>query len=511
MLAVMSIEPIITVYVAELVADPARVTMVAGLAMAATALGSILAAPRLGRLADRIGPWRVIAGGLAASALLLVPQALVTEGWQLVVLRFLMGLSLGGLLPCLASALRHSVPDRVAGTVLGYSTSAQYAGQVIGPLLGGFAGGHLGMRSVFLATAILMALGAAGTVLARPRAEIPPGREHAVNSMTGAAVQAAPAPRRRRLDIGDPSGGTLAALEFGPPDRPVAAVFLHANGFNALAYRFLLAPLAGGHRILAYDQRGHGGTTLPAEPAGRRGWDDVAGDLVALLDRLDGPPVVLVGHSMGATQSLLAARLRPRRVAPAGAARPGDPGPPHDARRPPSLVAGLAAPALGPRRGARCAAGRRSPRATRPSRPIAAAAPSGPGPTRPWPTTSPTASTTAPTAASPSPAPAPGRRRTTGRKATTPAAPCAASPARPRSCGPSTAAPAGSPPAARAASPSRRCRAPPTSCRSSGPTGSARRSRRPWRRARRTGLRIRLTGCRRAPRAFPPQETWPSG
>ncbi|MEH3145454.1 MAG: MFS transporter [Methylobacterium frigidaeris] len=171
MLAVMSIEPIITVYVAELVADPARVTMVAGLAMSATALGSILAAPRLGRLADRIGPWRVIAGGLAASALLLVPQALVTEGWQLVVLRFLMGLSLGGLLPCLASALRHSVPDRVAGTVLGYSTSAQYAGQVIGPLLGGFAGGHLGMRSVFLATAVLMALGAAGTILARPRSE----------------------------------------------------------------------------------------------------------------------------------------------------------------------------------------------------------------------------------------------------------------------------------------------------------------------------------------------------
>jgi pimeloyl-ACP methyl ester carboxylesterase len=135
-----------------------------------------------------------------------------------------------------------------------------------------------------------------------------------VNPMTEAAAEAAPAPRRRGLAIGDPSGGTLAAIEFGPPDRPVAAVFLHANGFNALAYRFLLAPLAGGHRILAYDQRGHGGTTLPAEPAGRRGWDDVAGDLVALLDRLDGPPVVLVGHSMGATQSLLAARLRPRRV-----------------------------------------------------------------------------------------------------------------------------------------------------------------------------------------------------
>ncbi|KTS12067.1 MFS transporter, partial [Methylobacterium indicum] len=51
MLAVMSIEPIITVYVAELTPDPARVTLIAGLAMSATALGSILSAPRLGRLA----------------------------------------------------------------------------------------------------------------------------------------------------------------------------------------------------------------------------------------------------------------------------------------------------------------------------------------------------------------------------------------------------------------------------------------------------------------------------
>ncbi|WP_407528781.1 MFS transporter [Methylobacterium oryzisoli] len=169
MLAVMSIEPIITVYVAELVSDPARVTLVAGLAMSATALGSILSAPRLGRLADRIGAWPVITGSLAVSALLLVPQALVVADWQLVALRFLMGLALGGLLPCIASVIRHSVPDRVAGTMLGYSTSSQYAGQVLGPLLGGFAGGHFGMRSVFLATALILAAGAVGTWAARPK------------------------------------------------------------------------------------------------------------------------------------------------------------------------------------------------------------------------------------------------------------------------------------------------------------------------------------------------------
>jgi MFS family permease len=91
---------------------------------------------------------------------LLIPQAFVTAGWQLVALRFLMGMALGGLLPCVASVIRHSVPQTIAGKMLGYSTSAQYAGQVLGPLLGGFVGGHFGMRAVFLGTCVLMAGGA---------------------------------------------------------------------------------------------------------------------------------------------------------------------------------------------------------------------------------------------------------------------------------------------------------------------------------------------------------------
>jgi MFS family permease len=167
MLANMSIEPIITVYVATLVPEKA-VTAMAGLVMSAAALGSILSASRLGRLADRIGHWTVIAGCLAASAALLVPQAFVTAGWQLIALRFLMGLALGGLLPCITSVIRHNVPERSTGAILGYAISSQYAGQVLGPLGGGFVGGHIGMRAVFLGTALMMAVGALAVRAMRP-------------------------------------------------------------------------------------------------------------------------------------------------------------------------------------------------------------------------------------------------------------------------------------------------------------------------------------------------------
>lgn len=169
MFANMSIEPIITVYVAQITANAAQVTVVAGLVMSAAALGSILSASWLGKLADRTGHWTVIIGCLLVCAGLLVPQAFVTAGWQLILLRFLMGLSLGGLLPCVATVIRHNVPERNAGTILGYSTSSQYVGQVTGPLVGGFIGGHFGMRAVFLGTSVLMAAGAAYGWMSRHR------------------------------------------------------------------------------------------------------------------------------------------------------------------------------------------------------------------------------------------------------------------------------------------------------------------------------------------------------
>jgi pimeloyl-ACP methyl ester carboxylesterase len=123
-------------------------------------------------------------------------------------------------------------------------------------------------------------------------------------------------PRRRFIPIASRAGaGEMAVLEFGPADRPVDVVFLHANGFNGQTYRALLAPLSAGLRILAVDQRGHGSSRLAADPDHRRNWLDLRDDLLALLTALDQTQsVVLAGHSMGGTVSLLAAAAAPDAV-----------------------------------------------------------------------------------------------------------------------------------------------------------------------------------------------------
>ena len=122
-------------------------------------------------------------------------------------------------------------------------------------------------------------------------------------------------PKRRFIPIASRAGpGDMAVLEFGPADRPVDAVFVHANGFNGQTYRALLAPLSAGLRVLAVDQRGHGCSRLAADPDHRRSWLDLRDDLLALLATLDQGPVVLAGHSMGGTVSLLTAAAAPDAV-----------------------------------------------------------------------------------------------------------------------------------------------------------------------------------------------------
>jgi len=69
-----------------------------------------------------------------------------------------------------------------------------------------------------------------------------------------------------------------------------------------------------GHRVIAYDARGHGRSSPPRDPAAY-GYDDLAGDLEAVLDGLEIDRAILAGASMGA-HTLLALALRaPERAA----------------------------------------------------------------------------------------------------------------------------------------------------------------------------------------------------
>jgi len=97
-----------------------------------------------------------------------------------------------------------------------------------------------------------------------------------------------------------------------PKGAPVLH-FSHANGFNAYTYRHLLAPLADKLEIYALDDRGHGLSSAPADPAQLKNWDTYRNDQTAFFESLD-KPIYLAGHSRGAVVGMQLASSRPDMV-----------------------------------------------------------------------------------------------------------------------------------------------------------------------------------------------------
>ncbi|MBS4174654.1 multidrug efflux MFS transporter [Bacillus sp. FJAT-49736] len=159
-IANMSIQPLITVYVKELSPHAAHLSMIAGMVVAASGLANIIAAPRLGKLADRIGSRKILIGALIVAGIIFIPQAFVKTPWELMGLRFLLGLATAGLLPSINNLVRKSAPDEIVGRVFGYNQSAQYIGTLGGSVLGGQMAGLFGIHYVFFTTSALLLLNA---------------------------------------------------------------------------------------------------------------------------------------------------------------------------------------------------------------------------------------------------------------------------------------------------------------------------------------------------------------
>ena len=114
----------------------------------------------------------------------------------------------------------------------------------------------------------------------------------------------------RELEINLPHL-TLAALEWGRPDRPLLLA-LHGWMDNAASFR-PLAPYLDGYRLVAVDMAGHGRSEH--RPAGVP--YDLPGymaDILAVMDCLDAGKATLIGHSMGAALASFVAATFPERV-----------------------------------------------------------------------------------------------------------------------------------------------------------------------------------------------------
>ncbi|MFC7480595.1 alpha/beta fold hydrolase [Luedemannella flava] len=135
---------------------------------------------------------------------------------------------------------------------------------------------------------------------------------------------AALVPKRRRLSAEDThlsgrlatlslaDGGYLSVERQGPADAPMVIVLLHGWTLDKRVWRPQIEALTGqGHRIVAYDLRGHGRSS-DVRP-GQATVEQLADDLAEVLgtELAAGQRAVLVGHSLGGMAILELAQRHP--------------------------------------------------------------------------------------------------------------------------------------------------------------------------------------------------------
>ncbi|HAV1918561.1 TPA: multidrug efflux MFS transporter, partial [Enterobacter hormaechei subsp. steigerwaltii] len=157
-LAISQILPFLPLYVSQLgVTSHEALSMWSGLTFSVTFLVSAIVSPMWGSLADRKGRKLMLLRASLGMAIAILLQAFATNVWQLFILRAIMGLT-SGYIPNAMALVASQVLRERSGWALSTLSTAQISGVIGGPLLGGFLADHVGLRAVFIITAILLTI-----------------------------------------------------------------------------------------------------------------------------------------------------------------------------------------------------------------------------------------------------------------------------------------------------------------------------------------------------------------
>ena len=166
------VAPILSLFIADLAGGTNAATY-AGVVLGATGATSAASALALGRLSDRVGSARILPVCLVGATLSYFPQSLVDNVWQLLVLRMLLGVFLGGMMPSANALLATLAPRDRRGAAFGLAAAANALANAVGPISGASISTQWGMRSVFLATGALFAFAFGWVILGLRKYSLP--------------------------------------------------------------------------------------------------------------------------------------------------------------------------------------------------------------------------------------------------------------------------------------------------------------------------------------------------
>lgn len=172
-LAVMLVQPVLPLYIAELQGSMDNIVMVSGIVFSVVGISGVFAAPIWGRLGTNIGYRWALYVALFGGGVFGVIQAIPGDITPFVIWRFVGGIFFAGIFPAINALLAENTLPNERGRVYGLSYAAQQIGSVCGPIFGGLMATYWTNAIVVMAHGFVMILLVILLYLKRPKNQDP--------------------------------------------------------------------------------------------------------------------------------------------------------------------------------------------------------------------------------------------------------------------------------------------------------------------------------------------------
>jgi len=150
--------PFAPLLVQELLPDSTQLGTFSGLLATLSGVSSAIAAPVLGRMADRYGGRMILLLCSLLGGVALVLQGIAPNYWLLLLWQIFMGIAIGGTLATLSTYIGKLAPPGRAGTAFGLDSTAVSLANAIGAFAGGLLAEAFSLQTPFIIGGIVMAL-----------------------------------------------------------------------------------------------------------------------------------------------------------------------------------------------------------------------------------------------------------------------------------------------------------------------------------------------------------------
>ena len=149
-MAILLIQPIISLYVEELYDGTDNIIFIAGLVFSLVGIASAITAPFWGRFGQNRGFYLSLSLSSVGAGIVMILQSVPDSLMLFAVLNFTVGLFFAGIHPSISAILANKTESTQRGRVFGMLFSAQQFGSMVGPLVGGAIATFMPLNTLFV-------------------------------------------------------------------------------------------------------------------------------------------------------------------------------------------------------------------------------------------------------------------------------------------------------------------------------------------------------------------------